>query len=115
MYCDTDWIRPVDGLSASLAEHPLAELIDQAGLFADRNEFVGRDDAAFGGAPSQRGFAGADLSALDIDDRLKINFQAAVDDRLTQFEFQASPRPGAFINAGFEEPVGPPPVALGAV
>ena len=55
------------------------------------------------------------MSVLEIDHRLIIDFEAAIDDRLTQFEFQASPRLGARIHAGLEEPVGPPSVALGAV
>ena len=47
--------------------------------------------------------------------RLIVGLEAAVADRLTQIELQASPRPGALVHAGLEEAVGPPSVALGAV
>ena len=74
-----------------------------------------RDHAAFGVAPAQQRLAGGDLAVLKIDHRLIVDFEAAIGDRLTQFEFQDSPRLGARVHAGLEEAVGPPPVALGAV
>ncbi len=96
-------------------EHPVAELVDLAGLFRDRNEFGRRDHAAFGMTPAQQRLAGRDLAVLEIDHRLIVDFQAAIGDRLTQFEFQDSPRLGARVHAGLEEAVGPPSVTLGAV
>ena len=93
----------------------MAELIDQAGLFGDRDEFRGRDHAAFGMPPPQQRLAGGDPVGLQIEHRLIPGLEAAVGDGLTQFELQASPLPGARIHAGLEEAVGPPSVALGAV
>ena len=93
----------------------MAELVDQAAVFRDRDEFRRRDHAAFGMPPPQQRLAGGDLAVLEIDHRLIVGLEAAVADRLTQFELQASPRLGARIHAGLEEAVGPPSVALGAV
>ena len=55
------------------------------------------------------------LPSSKVEHRLIIGLEAAIRDRLTQFEFQDSPRLGAGIHAGLEEAIGPPPVALGAV
>ena len=93
----------------------MTEFVDQAGLFRDRNELRGRDHAAFGVAPSQQRLAGGDLAVLEIEHRLIIGLEAAIRYRLTQFEFQDSPRLGAGIHAGLEEAIGPPSVAFGAV
>jgi hypothetical protein len=96
-------------------EHPVADLVDQAGLFGDRNEFHRRDHAALGVAPSQQRLAGGDLLILEIEHGLVEKLETAVGDRLTQLKFQASPGLGARIHAGLEEPIGPPSVAFGTV
>jgi hypothetical protein len=63
-------------------EHPEAELIDQAAVFRDRDEFRRRDHAAFRMPPPQQCLAARDIAVLDIDHRLIVNLHAAVGDRL---------------------------------
>src|SRR5262245_33467598 len=65
--------------------------------------------------PTQQRLAGRDFAVLEIEDRLVMGLEAAVADRLTQFEFETSPRLGALIHAGFEEAIGPSAVAFRAV
>ena len=55
------------------------------------------------------------LPSSRLTHRLIVGLEAAVADRLTQFELQAAPRLGARVHAGLEEAVGPASVALGAV
>ena len=108
-------LRPVRRLGAGRMEHPVAELVDQAGLFGDRNELRRRNHAAVGMAPAQQRLAGGDLAILQVEHGLIVNFQSVIGDRLAQFEFEDSPRLGPGVHAGLEEPAGPPSVALGAV
>jgi len=48
-----DVIRPCRGLGTGRRQHPLAELVYQAGVFRNRNEIGGRNHAALGMTPTQ--------------------------------------------------------------
>ncbi|GCC48752.1 hypothetical protein chiPu_0033275, partial [Chiloscyllium punctatum] len=43
-----DMIRPVHGFPARGVEHPVPEIVDQAGILGDRDEVRGRDGPALG-------------------------------------------------------------------
>ena len=60
---EPDMRRPGRGLGAGGAQHPFAELVDQAGVLRDRDEFGRRDHAAFGMAPAQQRLAAGHLVA----------------------------------------------------
>ena len=57
---EPDVVGPGRGLRAGRRQHPFAELVDQAGVFGDRNEFGGRDHAALGMAPAHQRLAAGD-------------------------------------------------------
>ena len=61
---------PARGLGARLADHPVADLVDQAGILDDRDEQVGRNVAARRMAPAQQRLAPDLDAARGIDDRL---------------------------------------------
>ena len=76
--------RPGLAVEAGAAQHPVAELDDQAGMLGDRDEF-GRRDLAAGrmGPAAERLDADHGLAAL-VDDRLVEQLQAVVFDRVAQ-------------------------------
>ena len=58
--------------------HPVAEFVDQAGVFGERDEFRRRNHAAFGMAPAQQRLAAGHLVAREIEQRLVVDFEAAI-------------------------------------
>src|SRR5450631_3126579 len=88
---DPDVIRPARGLDARGVEYPVTELVDETGLFGDRDEFRGRYHAPLGVAPTQQRFAAADLVVPEIHQRLIVDLEPAIHDRLTQLKFQYPP------------------------
>src|SRR5256886_16528310 len=70
------------------SSHPFAKLIDQAGIFRNRDELGGRDHAAFEVPPAQQRLAAGDLVILKTDAGLVVNLQRTVYYRLAQFYFQ---------------------------
>ena len=58
---------PGRALAASLAEHPLADLHDQAGLFEQRDEVVGLDDTARGAAPADQRLHSGRAHVLQVE------------------------------------------------
>ena len=111
---DPDVVRPGGRLGAGGPQHPFAELVDQAGILGHRNEFGGRDHAAFGMAPAQQRLAAGDLVAREIDQRLVVDLEAAVGQRLAQILLHGQPRLGAGVHRRFEEAMGAAPAGLGA-
>ncbi len=110
-----DVIRPARRLGAGGSQHPFAELNDQAGVFRYRDEFRRRDHAAFGMAPAQQGFAAGHLVVAKIHNRLIVNLEAAVHERLTQILLHLEPGLCAGVHGRLEEAMGPAPVGLGAI
>ena len=95
-------IRPANSLGASGPEYPIAEFVDQAGVFRNRNEFGRRDHAAFGMAPAQQRLAPRHFVALEIDDGLVMDLEAAVHHRLSQVQFHGKPGLGAGVHGRLE-------------
>ena len=95
-------VRPAHRFGASGPEYPIAKFIDQPGAFRDRNEFGRRDHAAFGMAPAQQRLAPRYFVALEIDDGLVVNLEAAVDHRLPQVQFHGKPGLGAGVHGRLE-------------
>src|SRR5665213_906513 len=112
---DADVIRPARRFAACGVEHPVTELVDQAGLLGDRDEFRRRYHAARGMTPAQQRFASADLVVAKIYQGLIVNLEPAVLDRLPQLQFQQSLRFGARIHSRLEESIGSASVGLGAI
>ena len=108
-------IRPGRGLGAGGFQHPFAEFDDQAGILRHGNEFGGRDHAAFGMAPAQQGLAAGHLVAVKVDQRLVVDFEAAIHQRLTQVLLHGKPRLRAGVHRGFEEAMGSASAGLGAI
>ena len=75
---------PLGGLPARLADRPLAQRADQAGLLGERDELVGADRAALGVGPARERL-GADRAARgQLDDGLVVQLEPAVRDRLPE-------------------------------
>src|SRR5206468_10145865 len=72
---------PGGELAATFAQRPVAQRLDQVGLFGDRDEPPGRDPASLGVAPAHEGFDAADPAARDIHLRLIMQLQLPPRDR----------------------------------
>ena len=108
-------VGPCRGFRAGRRQHPLAKLIDQAGVFRNRNELGGRDHAAFGVPPAQQRLAAGDLVILKTDAGLVVNLQRPVCNRLAQFYFQYVARPYPRVHLLLEETVGPASRRFGGI
>jgi len=62
--------------------------------------------------PAQQRLAATDLLGSEIDERLVVQLELAVDDRLAQIELERSPRLDALVHLGREEAEGAAPVGL---
>ena len=60
----------------ALAQHPAADLGDQAGFLGNRDEERGRNRAEFRMVPARQRFAGDDAARLEVDQRLERQRQA---------------------------------------
>ena len=109
---DLDVVRPGRGLGAGGGQHPFADLVDQAGLFGDRDELGGRDHAAFRMPPAQQGLAAGDAVVPEADAGLVVDLERAVGDRLAQIGLQNVARLDVGVHVRFEEPIGAPPGRL---
>src|SRR6266404_7530010 len=87
-------------------QHPFAKLIDQAGVFRNRNKLGGRDHAALG-VPAQQGLAAGDLVVLKTDAGLVVNLQRTVYYRLAQLHLQYAARSYPRVHLRLEETIGP--------
>ena len=80
--------RPVAAVEAGAAQHPLAELDDEAGVLGDRNELRRRDLADGRMGPARQRLDADHVVAAGIDDRLIGGLEAVVLDRVQQVAFQ---------------------------
>ena len=112
---DADISGQLGRIDAGPAQHPVAELDDQAGFFGERNEIGRRDQAALRMVPAHQGFERDDLVAGDVADRLIVDFEFVALQRRPQVEFQQAPGLRAGIHPGFEEAIGAAAVGLGAI
>ena len=73
---------PAEGIGAGLTQHPAADRVDQAGLLGDRNEHRRIGRAAVRPLPTQQGLDGYDGAARGVDQRLVVESEFLVRDRL---------------------------------
>ncbi len=106
---------PCGRLGAGGLHHPIAEFVDQAGILGERDEFRRRHHAAFGMPPAQQRLATAYLVAAEIDQRLIVDFEAAIDHRLAKILLHGEPGLGTGVHRRLEETVGAASLGLGAV
>jgi len=66
-------------------------------------------------APAQQGFAAGHLVVTKIDQRLVMDFEAAVRERLAQILLHGKPRLRACIHGRLEEAMGSAPIGLGGI
>lgn len=76
---------------------------DQAGLFGQRDEFAGWNDAAARVVPAHQRLKGDDLTVLRAEDRLEGQLHLARLDGVRQFLFHRSPLAQQRIHLRFEE------------
>src|SRR5258706_14353337 len=112
---ELDMVGPCHGFRARRRQHPFAKLIDQTGVFRNRNELGGRDHATFGVPPAQQRLAAGDLVVLEADAGLVVNLQRTVYYRLAQFYFQYVARPYPRVHRRLEETIGPAPRRFGGI
>ena len=104
---DADMGRPGGGFGAGGAQHPLPDLLDQAGFLGDRNEIGGRDHAAHRMPPAQQRLAAGDLVAAQVDQRLVMEFEAAFRQRGAQIALELAAEVGLGFHRRIEEAIGP--------
>ena len=80
--------RPVAAIEAGAAQHPFAELDDEAGIFGDRNKDRRRNDARGRMRPARQRLDADHGIAAGIDDRLIGGGKAVVSDRVQEIAFQ---------------------------
>ena len=108
-------IRPGHCLGASALQHPLADRIDQARLFGNRNKLQRGNLAAQWVIPAQQGFASYNCLRLKLDERLIVKLEFAIRHRRTQICFQPAPLLHAGVHFRREIPVVRATLGLGAV
>ena len=106
---------PVARFDTGAAQHPFADRDDEADLFGQGHEFGGHHEAARRMAPPQQRLETADAVEFQIVDRLIIDLELVVLERVAQIELQQPARLQARVHFRFEEPPGAAPVRLGAV
>ncbi len=85
-------LGPLHALHAGLAQRPASEIDDQAHLLGDRNDVRRRHHAARRMTPAQQRLAGRDPSGLQVHQRLEVQLELLVDERLAQVDFQRTAR-----------------------
>src|SRR6202008_3650785 len=79
------------------------------------NEFGRRNVAALGMIPAQQRLEARDLAGLQQQDRLIMDLELAVGDRLAQVELEQAARLQPLVHLALEEAMGAAAVALGEV
>ena len=112
---EPDMIGPGGGLGAGGAQHPIAELVDQAGVFRHGMNSAGEIMPRSGWRQRSSASQPVDLVAAKIDQRLVVDLEAAVDQRLPQILLHGEPRLGAGIHGRLEEAMGAAAAGLGGI
>ncbi|MHC2438586.1 hypothetical protein ACVMB0_005961 [Bradyrhizobium sp. USDA 4451] len=107
--------RPGRRLDAGGAQHPLPDLLDQSGLLGDRYEIRRRDHAAHRMAPAQQRLAAGHFVAAQVDQRLVMQFEAALGQRGPQIGLKRTAQIGLLLHRRIEEAIGPAAGGLGRV
>ena len=110
-----DMRRPAGGLGTGGLHDPVAEFVDQPGVLGNRDELRRGNHAAFRMAPAQQRLAARHLAAREIQQRLVVEFEAAIGQCLAKILLHGEPRLGAGVHGRFEEPMGPAATGLGGV
>ena len=76
---------------------------------------AGEINAALGMMPADKRLAAGDLTGFDVDDRLVIDLELAVDDGLAKLEFEFAARLDTGVHGDFEEAVAAAAIGLGAI
>ena len=105
-------VGPPGGRGAGLPHRPFAERDDEPGLLGQRDELGRRDEAALGVMPAQQRLEAADLVAREVDERLVVELELAVGQRLAQIDLQLAARLHVGIHVRLEEAVDAAPSAL---
>ena len=82
---------PGDCLFAGFRQHPLADLIDQAGIFRNRDKFCRRDHASFRVVPTQQRLEAGYAVIVEPDAGLKVDFELLVVDGLVKIHLELAP------------------------
>ena len=98
--------RPGRRFGAGGAQHPLPDLLDQAGFLGDRHEIGRRDHAAHRMPPAQQRLAAGDLVAAQIDLRLIVQLERALRQRRAQIRLQLAAMIGLLLHRRVEEAIG---------
>ena len=102
-------------IRAGFRQYPGAERDHQSGLLGDGNELIGRDRSAPRMAPAQQRFAAHDLAAADVDDRLIVQCEVPIRQRLAQIELQFAPRLHRGLHGRLEETISAAARRFGAI
>ena len=106
---------PALHLAAGLAQDPLADLDDQAGLLGAADELAGHDEAAGRVVPAQQRLEAGDPLALEVDHRLVVDLELAALDRPPEVALEGHLGDGLGVHVGVEQLVAALAAALGAV
>ena len=109
--CDLNWTGETLTASADVrgpggrfgacgSQHPLPDLLDQAGLLGNGNKIRRRNHAAHRMPPAQQRFASGYLIAVQVHQRLIVNFEAAFHERYAQIALEFAAEIGLRLHAG---------------
>ena len=87
--------EPRRHLPARLVERQPADVDDHAGVFGDGNEVRRRHQPAHRVAPAQQRLESGDAAGAQRDDRLVVQLEGALVDRVAQVGLELQPRHGA--------------------
>lgn len=96
-------------------QHPLADRLDQAGLFGDADETPRHQQALLGMLPTHQRLDTAHPAAHQVDDRLVVQAELVVGQRQAQAVFDLQPVDGGIVHFLVEELEVVPPGHLGVV
>ncbi len=106
---------PAVHLPARLAQHPLAERDDHAGLFRDRDEVYRRDEAALRVLPADERLEAAQAEVFERDDGLVVEHELVAFERAAHVGFELQEVDGARVHRLVEDFVARLAERLGAV
>ena len=107
--------RPLPGLLAGAAQHPLAQRHDQAALLGDADEFGWRDHAVLGMRPAHQRLDPDNAGAVDRDLRLEVQQQLVAGDGVAQILLDHALEMQRPVHLRLEEGIAVPALVLGLI
>ena len=112
---DTYGLRPFCGVRARRTQNPLAHRQYESGLFSQWNKFDRRNLPVLRMIPSEQCLESDDLLGVEGQDRLVVNLELTVLDRLSQIQLEQVARLQALVHFLFKEAMNAPTMPFGEI